>query len=183
MDQLTDNMSVFDQNLADLNDYNDLIDRTGAQSNDSWNINQLYTNLHLKDEPPEVFDDNRFDLFRSFGDRETEEFSTASTSNNYGPSPHQDQMHRMLRNTDSPTLNLSQVIEWNDYFSNATKTENDSQTKNPDERDTSNLDIGRIKSESEEDEDEQVFDDGKNSTSGFSSNVELTEEVTIVELS
>lgn len=175
-------MSVFDQNLADLNDYNDLIDRNGARSNDSWNINHLYTNLHLKDEPPELFDDNRFDLFQSFGDRETEELSTASTSNNYGANQHQDQMHRMLRATESPTLNLSQVIEWNDYFSNATKTENvdDSQSKSSDENDTRNSDIVRIKSESEEDEDEQVFDDGKNSTSGFSSNVELTEEVTIV---
>lgn len=181
-EQFANGVSVFDQNLADLNDYGDSGDRNGARSNDTWNFNQLYAGLPLKDEPPEIFDDNRFDPLRPLGDIETEigAISTASTSNgnNY--------LYGMLRHTESPTLNLSQVIEWSDYFSNSTKTEVDDSNETAIEivttnqtNVTENLKNVHIKLEPDGDDDDQnSSDDCKNSTSGFSSNVELTEEVT-----
>lgn len=187
-EHLTDGgVSVFDQNMADLNDYNEGTDRNGARSNDSWNFNQLYAGLPLKDEPPsELYDDNRFDPLRPFSDIDAEvaALSSASTSNDFG-SPHRNNhLYGMLRHTESPNLNLSQVIEWSDYFSNATKTEKDNETTtetSPNEQNTTeNFKNVRVKLESEGDDDDRASsDDCKNSTSGFSSNVELTEEVKI----
>lgn len=185
-EHLTDGgVSVFDQNMADLNDYNEGNDRNGARSNDSWNFNQLYAGLPLKDEPSsELYDDNRFDPLRPFSDIDAEvaALSTASTSNDFG-SPHRNNhLYGMLRHTESPNLNLSQVIEWSDYFSNSTKTEKDNETTtetSPNEQNTTeNFKNVRVKLESEGDDDDRASsDDCKNSTSGFSSNVELTEEV------
>lgn len=190
-DQFADSVSVFDQNLADLNDYSDGLDRNGARSN------ELYAGLPLKDEPFEFIDDHRFDPLRPFSDLDAEVAalsSAASTSNDNGFTPPTNNMYGMLRDIESPTLNLSQVIEWSDYFSNATKTENETDTntveKPPttatgptitaaEQNATENFRNVRVKLESEGDDDHQSSsDDGKNSTSGFSSNVELTEEVT-----
>lgn len=185
-DQFADSVSVFDQNLADLNDYGDGLDRNGARSN------ELYAGLPLKDEPFELNDDHRFDPLRPFSDLDSEVAalsSTASTSNDNGFHRPTSTMYGMLRNIDSPTLNLSQVIEWSDYFSNATKTENETDTTTveiqqptataAEQNATENYRNVRVKSESDGDDDHQsTSDDCKNSTSGFSSNVELTEEVT-----
>lgn len=187
-DQFTDSVSVFDQNLADLNDYGDGLDRNGARSN------ELYAGLPLKDEPFEYIDDHRFDPLRPFSDLDGEVAtlsSTASTSNENGSHRPASTMYGMLRNTESPTLNLSQVIEWSDYFSNATKTENETDTTveltttpapsttAAEQNATENFRNVRVKLESEGDDDHQSSsDESKNSTSGFSSNVELTEEVT-----
>lgn len=185
-EQLTDGVSVFDQNIADLNDYSDGIDRNGARSNDSWNLNHLYAGLPLKDEPPELFEDSRFDPLRPFSDIDAEvvALSSASTSNDFGsPRGNDNHPYGMLRHADSPSLNLSQVIEWSDYFSNSTKSENDTETTTTetlpnDQNTTENFKNVRVKLESEGDDDDRVSsDDCKNSTSGFSSNVELTEEV------
>lgn len=178
--------------MADLNDYGDGVDRNGARSNETWNLNQLYAGLPLKDEPPELMDDNRFDPLRPFSDIDGEvgALSTASTSNEFGFNRSNNQLYGMLRHTESPTLNLSQVIEWSDYFSNATKTETPdaanetaieiTTTTNTttDQNTTEDFKNVRVKLESEgDDDDPNLSDDCKNSTSGFSSNVELTEEV------
>lgn len=187
-EQFADGVSVFDQNLADLNDYGDNNDRTGARSDESWNLNQVYAGLPLKDEPLEIFDDHNFDPLRPFSDIDAEisALSTASTSNDNGFNRDNEHLYGLLRNTESPTLNLSQVIEWSDYFSNATKTEDETSDESATETSTTNqLNMTenfrnvRVKLESEGDDDDQnSSDDCKNSTSGFSSNVELTEEVT-----
>lgn len=193
IDQYADSVSVFDQNVADLNDYNntDPIDRNGARNNEQWNFNQLYAGLPLKDEPPELFADDRFDLVRPFNDNndnnaEVSALSAAGTSNVHS-SNNNNNSHRLygMRNIESPTVNLTRVIEWSDYFANATKNEEpDMMANNTDDATEIKIeatDINdmmshvRVKSESEGDDD--IFDDSKNSTSGFSSNVELTEEV------
>lgn len=180
-DQFADSVSVFDQNLADLNDYGDGLDRNGARSN------ELYAGLPLKDEPFEYIDDRRFDPFSDLDAEVAALSSAASTSNDNGFHRPPSTMYGMLRNIDSPTLNLSQVIEWSDYFSNATKTENETDTTTvesstataAEQNATENYRNVRVKLESEGDDDHQSSsDDCKNSTSGFSSNVELTEEVT-----
>lgn len=188
--QFADGVSVFDQNLADLNDYGDGVDRNGARSNETWNLNHLYAGLPLKDEPPELHEDNRFDPLRPFSDVDGEvaALSTASTSNEFGSIRPNNQLYGMLRHQESPTLNLSQVIEWSDYFSNATKTEphdanetaTEPTTTTTEQNTTENFKNVRVKLESEgDDDDRNSSDDCKNSTSGFSSNVELTEEVTL----
>lgn len=187
-EQFSDGVSVFDQNLADLNDYGDGNDRNGARSNDTWNLNHLYAGLPLKDEPPELYDDNRFDPLRPFNDINAEigALSSASTSNDINLNRRNSHLYGMLRQTESPTLNLSQVIEWSDYFSNSTKTEPNDGNDTVTETITSNQPNAsenfkntRVKLESEgDDDDRNSSDDCKNSTSGFSSNVELTEEVT-----
>lgn len=187
---------MFDQTIADLNEYNDgLSDRGGARSNDTWTLNQLYAGLPLKDEPPELADHNHFDLLRSFveADEQIGGLSTASTSGHPDVEHPSNGMHYMLRNTESPPLNLSQVIDWTDYFANTTttttsssatetkiKSETDDDNKNDDSgNDTSSDEQSiRIKSEPDLDIDDRASDGSKNSTSGFSSNVELTEEVT-----
>lgn len=188
-EQFADGVSVFDQNLADLNDYGDSVDRIGARSNETWNVHQLYAGLPLKDEPPELLEDNRFDPLRPFSDIDTEvaALSTASTSNDFGFHRPNHQLYGMLRHQESPTLNLSQVIEWSDYFSNATKTEqhdtNETATEptTTEKNTTENFKNVRVKLELEgDDDDRNSSDDCKNSTSGFSSNVELTEEVKII---
>lgn len=200
-DQLADDISVFEQTIADLNEYNDgLSDRGGARSNDTWTLNQLYAGLPLKDEPPEFPDDSHFDLL-SFGDASERiaGLSTASTSGHPDVETPSNDMRYMLRNTESPPLNLSQVIDWTDYFANETestptattttatenivtetkiKSERDDDNKNDDSgNDTSSDEQSiRIKSEPDLDIDDRASE--QNSTSGFSSNVELTEEVT-----
>lgn len=211
-DQYADSVSVFDQNLADLNDYSDGGDRNGARSNESWHhLSQLYAGLPLKDEPSDSFlDDHRFDPLRPFNDLDAEvsalSSSTSSSSSLSATTSNDNGFHRpisrtlygMLR-TESPTLNLSRVIEWSDYFANTTKTENDKQnetettrveektaTTHEQQNATENFRNVRVKLESEGDDDDQhsSSDDCKNSsTSGFSSNVELTEEVTNKQIS
>lgn len=186
---------MFEQNLADLNDYGDgnvnVNDRNGARSNDTWNIGQLYAGLPLKDEPQDLFDDNRFDPLRPFSDIDAEigALSSASTSNENPLNQPNNHLYGMLRHTESPTLNLSQVIEWSAYFSNTTKTEPNTDnetiiettaTTNASHQPNTTEDFKnvRVKLESDgDDDDRNSSDDCKNSTSGFSSNVELTEEV------
>lgn len=194
IDQYADSVSVFDQNVADLNDYNntDHVDRNGARSNEQWNFNQFYAGLPLKDEPPELFSDDRFDLLRPFNDNdnnaEVSALSAAGTSYDYPSNNNNndddDNRSYGMRNIESPTVNLTRVIEWSDYFANATKNEEPDMANNTDDATEIKIETTemndtmshvRVKSESEGDDD--VFDDSKNSTSGFSSNVELTEEV------
>lgn len=179
-----DSVSVFEQNLADLNDYSDGIDRNGARSDDL----RLYAGLPMKDEPPELYEDSRFDPLRPFSDVDAE--VAASTSNDFGLPQRSNHLYGMLRHTESPNLNLSQVIEWSDYFSDSTKTEKDNETttaettSTSDQNTTENMKNVRVKLESEGDDDDRASsDDCKNSTSGFSSNVELTEEVTFRSIS
>lgn len=188
LDQYADSGSVFDQNVADLNDYNstDRADRNGTRNDEQWHFSQLlYAGLPLKDEPPELFSDDRFDLLRPFNDdndnAEVSALSAAGPSNDY---PSNNMRMYGMRNVESPTVNLTRVIEWSDYFANATKSEEPDTANNTDDAIEIKIEATevndtmshvRVKSESEGDDD--VFDDGKNSTSGFSSNVELTEEV------
>lgn len=174
-DPYGDTLSVLDQNLADLNDYEDTSTATDAFAS----LNQLYAGLPLKDETPDLFathsarfdDNNDEQQLPSVG-------TAASTSSDYGS-------YGMLRNTESPTMNLSRVIEWSNYYDNLTKTEIKEEEADDEgvaeETITTSNHSGagsatRIKSESEGDDDDAASD-GKNSTSGFSSNVELTEEV------
>lgn len=178
-DPFGENVSVLDQNLADLNDYEE-----GARNDPFLNFHQLYAGLPLKDEPPEIFDDHSYNI--RFGDSDIDEQqlatsvpTVASTSSDYG-SMGRAEIYGMLRNTESPTINLTRVIEWSNYFENYTKSEikdEEDETvvgdiSNEGEQNTTkklnNLNNSkRIKLESE----------GDDSTSGFSSNVELTEEV------
>lgn len=183
-DPFGDTLSVLDQNLADLNDYAD-----ASTANEAFaSLNQLYAGLPLKDETPDLFAQHNA---RFGNDNDDEQLlpsvvTPASTSNSFG-SHDQMEAYGMLRNIESPTMNLSRVIEWSNYYDNLTKTE----FKEEDVDDegvaeetitTSNHgesgDSTRIKTESEGDDDDRASSsDGKNSTSGFSSNVELTEEV------
>lgn len=211
-DQYGDGLSVIDQNLADLLDFNDEpVDGNGARNNETWSLNQIYAGLPLKDEPPELFDDNRFDLLRPFSDNDAEvgALSTASTSNDFNSmNQRNNEMYGILRNVESPTVNLTRVIEWSNYFANATKNETETETgtgtsteakvsaDSSDNNKMNNTAANDIKSEpmptesndatrkvhvksESSDGDDEIYDDSKNSTSGFSSNVELTEEVNI----
>lgn len=186
-DPFTDGVSVFDQNLADLNEYDDR-SALGARSNEPFNLNQLYAGLPLKDEPLERFDDHTLDLRQSFSENDDEvgALTSAGTSNEFNSTG-----HNALRHVESPTVNLTRVIEWSNYFANATKTEeidaNETAVEistNQQQIETNNLRNVRVKLESEGDDDDRasssIYDDGKNSTSGFGSNVELTEEVNAI---
>lgn len=125
-------------------------------------------------------------------------FSSPGTSNG-SDQRNNNEMLGMLRNTESPTVNLTRVIKWSNYFGNETKSEKTEDDRdNDDDEEDRGIEISveneikiettdnttdtsrnvRVKSESDGDDD--VYDDGKNSTSGFSSNVELTEEVNIM---
>lgn len=190
-DPFVDTLSVLDQNLADLNDYEDL-----STANDAFvNLNQMYAGLPLKDETPDLFTNHNNDRITSDNDDEQLFLATVpGTSSDYG----QNEAFSMLRNIESPTMNLSQVIEWSNYYNdndnNLTKTEIKEENANDDEGVieetviTSNDIVGtdngtRIKFESDgdddDDDDRESSSDSKNSTSGFSSNVELTEEVIV----
>lgn len=183
-DPFGDTLSVLDQNLADLNDYED-----ASTANEAFaSLNQLYAGLPLKDETPDLFAHHN----ARFGEHEDEQLlpivaSAASTSSEYG-SYGRNEAYGMMRNIDSPTMDLSRVIEWSNYYENATKTEIKEEEADDEgvaeETVTTSSRTGtagnstRIKSESEADDDDRASSsDGKNSTSGFSSNVELTEEV------
>lgn len=195
-DQFADSVSVFDQNLADLNDYNDdLAHLNAARTDDLWSLNQLYAGLPLKDEPPDMLADEQFNLNHLYnnGDENDAEIGALSMASTSGDSRNlnqiDNQMYGILRNAGSPTVNLTKVINWSNYFANETDANPDNEQ--PTEHDnevsiettpTNTTDTRqRIKSESEGDDedDDTLLDDGKNSTSGFSSYVELTDEVTI----
>lgn len=160
-------------------------------------MNQLYAGLPLKDEPSELFSSNPFDLLRPFSESDVGigDFSTASTSSNVDAEANTNNMHHMLRSSESPPLNLSQVIDWTDYFANSTTTtttaatetsatapfiklEAEEDSKNDDSGIDSSSDENSVCVKVEQDIDDQSSDGNKNSTSTFSSNVELTEEVT-----
>lgn len=180
-----DTLSVLDQNLADLNDYED----TSAANEALIGLNQLYSGLPLKDEIPDLFANHNL----RFADSDDEQMvsnvaSAASTSSDNNGSLDQNASYGMMRNVESPTMNLSRVIEWSNYYENLTKPEIKSEDAEDEgvvaEETNSTSSSGgpsesvRIKSESEGDDDDRASSsDGKNSTSGFSSNVELTEEV------
>lgn len=183
-DPFGDTLSVLDQNLADLNDYAD-----ASTANEAFaSLNQLYSGLPLKDETLDLFAQHNG---RSAADNDDEQLlpsvaTPPSTSNSYG-SHGQNEAYGMLRNIESPTMNLSRVIEWSNYYDNLTKTEFKEEEAEDEgvveetintSNDSGSGDSTRIKSESEGDDDDRASSsDGKNSTSGFSSNVELTEEV------
>lgn len=151
----------------------------------------------MKDEPSELFSSNPFDLLRPFSESDVGigDFSTASTSSNVDAEANTNNMHHMLRSSESPPLNLSQVIDWTDYFANSTTTtttaatetsatapfiklEAEEDSKNDDSGIDSSSDENSVCVKVEQDIDDQSSDGNKNSTSTFSSNVELTEEVT-----
>lgn len=182
-DPFGDTLSVLDQNLADLNDYEDALTANEAFAS----LNQLYAGLPLKDETPDLFANHN----GQFGNQDDELLlpsvaTAASTSSDYG-SYERNGAYGMLRNIESPTMNLSRVIEWSNYNDNLTKNEIKEEDADDEgvveEAITTSVNAGtgdsiRIKAESEGDDDDRASSsDGKNSTSGFSSNVELTEEV------
>lgn len=162
----------------------------------------MYAGLPLKDEPSELFSSNPFDMLRPFSESDVGigDFSTASTSSNIDAEANSNNMHHMLRSTESPPLNLTQVIDWTDYFANSTTTttratettaaaetsatepfiklEAEDDNKNDDSGIDSSSDEHSVCVKVEQDIDDQSSDGNKNATSNFSSNVELTEEVT-----
>lgn len=210
-DVFTESTSVFDQNLADLNDYEG---QNNAVDDPFANFNTLYAGLPLKDEPSEILGGDRLVNLR-FNEAE----QAASTSGgDFGSYPFNHNEHdAFLRRPDSPRLNYTKVIEWSTYFNNRTaeeenfndddhlrgadrtdpgenKTGDDNEAANEvtiktepvEEGDTaegaSNSDNRRhdsgMNSEFDEDSDgRSSHSDSKNSTSGFSSNAELKEEV------
>lgn len=189
--------SVLDQNLADLNDYENFGEMGGAQDDPFLNFNSLYAGLPLKDEPNDILGERLLNI--RFGESEHE----ASTSNNdSGIDPsNNNALYGLLRAPDSPRVNYSQVIEWSEYFrSDSIKTEEEDNADDelgatvktePNDKDadqgtsssrrnhSTRHDSGmKLESDVEDDiDDVSSHGDSKNSTSGFSSNVELTEEV------
>lgn len=164
-DPFAEEVSVLDQNLADLSQYEDPTAAVGADA--FANFNQIYAGIPLKDEP--------FDLPLRLSESDAEEefnfVSAASTSSGYA-SLARNVNSRFLRGAESP-VDLSRVIEWSRYFNDSegfikSETVEEADKLHP----TNNTTNSTRKSESES------SDDDRASTSGFSSNVELTEEVT-----
>lgn len=188
-DPFADTISVLDQNLADLNDYDDSTENTGGAGSDNrLQFSQLYAGLPLKDEPLEIFDEHSYNVRSSLSDDEHNLLSTiagASTSSDYGATNE----YEYLRNTESPVADLSRVIEWSSYFADNNETERKPKEEsldpsNEEKCNTTHFDgrsCSRLKLESEGDDDDRAsssaYGDNKSSTSGFGSNVELTEEV------
>lgn len=191
--------SVLDQNLADLNDYENYGGIGGAQDDPFLNFNSLYAGLPLKDEPNDTLGERLLNI--RFGESEHE---PSTSSNDSGSHPSSNAFYGLLRAPDSPRVNYSQVIEWSEYFRNdSIKTEEEDnvevdagaldvtvkieptdkgeeQSKSSSQRSNSRRhDSGmKLESDLEDDiDDGSSHGDSKNSTSGFSSNVELTEEV------
>lgn len=190
-DAFAEATSVFDQNLADLNDYEGV---QNAAEDPFANFNSLYAGLPLKDEPSEMLGANN----RLVNLRISEPEQTASTSSgDFGSNPfNHSEYFDLLRGPDSPRLNYTKVIEWATYFKNETDEEEHAQQTEPRQADGATIkteteeeagtssgasrhDSGmKLEPDSDEDSDgRSLHSDGKNSTSGFSSNVELTEEV------
>lgn len=197
-DAFAESASVFDQNLADLNDYEGLSDPI---DDPFANFQSLYAGLPLKDEPSEILGNDRL-----VNPRLNEAEQTASTSSgDFGSNPSDpNDNYGFLRESDSPRLNYSRIIEWSTYFrdetdDNETAEQSNDETSDvtvktePEDKEVSagegtstsrgrRHDSGiKLESESEEDSDgRSSHSDCKNSTSGFGSNVELTEEVSYI---
>lgn len=214
--------SVYDQNLADLNDFEG--DGQNVVNDPFANFQSLYAGLPLKDEPSEIAGSDRLVNLR-IGEGDAQQPQAASTSGgDSGENPFDfSQYYSLLQRPDSPRLNYTKVIEWSEYFKNETNDvfndihnvdnqnqNNENQTQatiteatisikqepeeNKDDVEEHKFDAGegtstgsnrrhadsgmKLEPEFEEDSDgHSSHSDGKNSTSGFSSNVELTEEV------
>lgn len=177
-DLFAESASVLDQNMADLNDY----EGVGMANDDFANLNTLYAGLPLKDEPPDLVSNNLYNIH--FNEPE----QTASTSSDYGSTPpNRSDHYGLMRSPDSPKINYTQVIEWSEYFSENTikKEKEESEAEDATANGTSvdapsEQDSGiKLESDLEDDADDRSSHGSKNSTSGFSSNVELTEEVSL----
>lgn len=159
-----DEVSVLDQNLADLSQFEDSM---ASANNDAFsNFNQIYAGIPLKDEPYEL----PLRLIESDAEDDVNFVSAASTSSGYA-SVARIENSRFLRNTESP-VDFSRVIEWSRYFNDSEgfiKTETIEEVDKIHQTNTTTNSTRKSESESS--------DDDRASTSGFSSNVELTEEV------
>lgn len=198
-DLFAETTSVLDQTLADLNEYAGMQD---AADDPFLNFNTLYAGLPLKDEPPDMLGDPIFNL--GFNDPEPEH--EASTSSGNDPVPHlpnRNLHYGLLRSPDLVRTNYSQVIEWSEYFRNdsvkveettkngecstgacavtiKTEPEEEDEVPRTPTRSANRRHDSGIKLESDLDDDVDArssLSSSKNSTSGFGSNVELTEEV------
>ncbi len=142
--------SIAEQNAADLNDYGDLFAAFP------------YAGLPMKDEPPPIYGEIKIEPTTSYTN------SDFGSMNN-GTSDGDDSMY-------------TAVIDWSDFYD--FKTEVKTEHSVDDEKKETNGTGDEVKKELDEDEsqidDKSDAQDEKNSTSGFSSNVELTEEVSFL---
>lgn len=181
-DQFAESVSVFDQNIADLHDYESDSIGLGDIEEQYSTLAQLYSGIPLKDEPPEIAEHPFSIHFTSENDQSIA--ATASTSSEYCSMGRSD-TYGLMRTCESPTADLTRVIEWSDYFKSESESDSEDNGKNELNKNIKNEKLSDgIKTESESEDDDHeatssLFDDGKNSTSGFSSNVELTEEVSV----
>lgn len=142
-----DTPSIAEQNVADLNDYGDLF------------AAYPYAGLPLKDEPPPIYGEIKIEPTTSYTNSDFGSMNNATSDG-------EDSMYMA-------------VIDWSDFYDFKTdiKTEHNAD----DEKKTNNRTGDGVKQEVDEDgsqiDDASEAQDEKNSTSGFSSNVELTEEV------
>lgn len=147
-----DTPSIAEQNVADLNDYGDMFAAFP------------YAGLPLKDEPPPIYGEIKI------------EPTTSYTSSDFGS------MNNATSDGDDSASMA--VIDWTDFydFKAEVKTEDTVDDDNGKAQSNGTGDV--MKKELDEDEsqidDKSEVQDEKNSTSGFSSNVELTEEVRFV---
>lgn len=145
-----DTPSIAEQNLADLNDYGDLIAAIP------------YAGLPLKDEPPPIYGEIKI------------EPTTSYTNSDFGS------MNNATSDGDDSMYMA--VIDWSDFYD--FKTEVKTEDSVDDGKKNNNGTGDGVKKEPDEDEsqidDKSEVQDEKNSTSGFSSNVELTEEVSLM---
>lgn len=166
--------SVLEQNLADLSQYEDLTASSTIES--LANINHIYAGLPMKDELPD------FDLnFRHTNDDETATGAASIDSLSAMSPMSRDEHNGLLRNAESP-VNFTHVIEWSRFFNDSDVFDAPTVTVNEDKAVSVNRTRNSTRtSESDSGEDERTStsasDDSKFSTSGFSSNAELTEEV------
>lgn len=142
-----DTPSIAEQNVADLNDYGDLFTAFP------------YAGLPLKDEPPPIYGEIKI------------EPTTSYTNSDFGS------MNNATSDGDDSTYMA--VIDWSDFYDFKTEVKTEDNAEDVKKKNNSTDDA--VKKELDEDESQidvkSESQDEKNSTSGFSSNVELTEEV------
>ncbi|XP_037049907.1 segmentation protein cap'n'collar isoform X4 [Bradysia coprophila] len=139
--------SIAEQNAADLNDYGDMFAAFP------------YAGLPLKDEPPPIYGEIKI------------EPTTSYTTSDFGS------MNNATSDGDDSAYMA--VIDWTDFYD--FKAEVKTEDSVDDGKQESNGAGDKVKKEADEDESQidersEGTQDEKNSTSGFSSNVELTEE-------
>lgn len=144
-----DTPSIAEQNVADLNDYGDLF------------ATFPYAGLPLKDEPPPIYGEIKI------------EPTTSYTNSDFGS---------MNNGTsDGENSTYMAVIDWSDFYDFKNEVKKEGEAEDIKKKSNNATGDGSVKRELDEDESQidakSETQDEKNSTSGFSSNVELTEEV------